>query len=133
MRRSVLLATLLAALALPHARAQAQRAGTVPVLIEPLDISPNGAWRRRARGRPPAVLGVLPTTAVTGAFHVPVIPIAYRNVAVPYPIAQYQCLLFSRSPGACGLNGGDRPYSVTTYYEELSHHRITMDGVVLDQ
>ena len=157
MRRSVLLATLLAALALPHARAQAQRAGTVPVLIEPLDISPNGAWRRRAReirerrmqllrqgdllslnavrggtARPPAVLGVLPTTAVTGAFHVPVIPIAYRNVAVPYPIAQYQCLLFSRSPGACGLNGGDRPYSVTTYYEELSHHRITMDGVVLD-
>src|ERR1044071_4242596 len=155
MRRSLLLLALLAAAPVPRSSALAQGGGTTPVLIEPLDISPNGAWRRRAaeirerrtqllrqgdlrslnavRGgtpRSPALLGALPTTAVTGAFHVPVIPIAYKDVAVPYPVAQYQCLLFSRSPGSCGLNGGDRPYSVTTYYEELSHHRISMDGVV---
>jgi M6 family metalloprotease-like protein len=70
-------------------------------------------------------------TAVSGAFHVPVIPIAYRDVGVPFPTPSYQCLLFDRNPLSCGLLG-DHPYSVTRFYEELSHHRITMDGVVFD-
>jgi M6 family metalloprotease-like protein len=79
----------------------------------------------------PFILGVLPTTAVTGAFHVPVIPIAYKDVSVPRPISQYQCLLFSHTPAGCQTDPGDRPYSVTTFYEELSHNRISLDGVVL--
>ncbi|HEX7025215.1 MAG TPA: M6 family metalloprotease domain-containing protein, partial [Gemmatimonadales bacterium] len=62
-------------------------------------------------------------TAVTGAFRVPVILLAYKDVGVPFPASEYQRVLFSRAPG-------DRPYTITTYYEELSHHRISLDGTV---
>ena len=122
-----------------------------PVLREPTDWGPDAAWRRRGRavrnlrmellrsGNLPALNAVrgrpfftpslvLPggtATAVTGAFHIPVIAIAYRDVTIPYPTAEYQRILWSRSPG-------DRPYTVTTYYEELSHHRISLDGVVFE-
>ena len=147
MRRSLLV---LSFLTLAYAsEAGAQASARVPVLREPTDWGPNAAWRRRAaevrtrrlellrtgnlsvlnavRGGPfftPSIVmagGV--ATAVTGAFHIPVIPIAYKDVPVPYPVAEYQRILFSRNPG-------DRPYTVTTYYEELSHHRISLDGVV---
>lgn len=126
------------------------------MLFEPFDWGANAAWRRRTAqvrevrtqllragnfgalnaisggaGRRPFALGVLPTTAVTGAFHVPVIALAYKDVSVPRPIEQYQCVLFSRTPGACITDPGDRPYSVTTFYEQLSHNRISLDGVVL--
>lgn len=157
MRRLVPLFTLLTAALIPPAPVVAQGRGSAPVLFEPFDWGPNAAWRRRAAevrtvrnqllrqgdlqtlnavrgGRTPGrtmLLGALPTTAVTGAFHAPVIPIAYKDLSVPRPIAQYQCILFSRTPGACVPVEGDRPYSVTTYYEELSHNRITLDGVVL--
>ncbi|MGQ0703458.1 MAG: M6 family metalloprotease domain-containing protein [Gemmatimonadales bacterium] len=146
----------------PVARAQ-QRSGA-PLVLEPLDWSPTAGWRRRAErvrterlellrrgdlrslnavrgagpgggGRPITfVMGALPTTAVVGAFHLPVIAINYRDIAVAgtplYPVSAFQCLLFSRQPWTCG-NFGDRPYSITSYYEELSQNRITMDGVVL--
>lgn len=155
MRRTLLLLPLFAAIAAPVVHAQAGGNGPVPALLEPLDWGPNAAWRQKAtlvratralllrsgnltalnavRGAPffsqsmiaQAALG----TAVTGAFRVPVVPIAYKDVAVPYPLTNYQCLLFSHTPGACGLSG-DRPYSVASFYEELSHHRIAMDGVV---
>lgn len=156
MRRFLPLFALLIATLVPGAPALAQGGGSVPVLREPLDWGPNSAWRRRAaevrtlrtqllqqgdlrslnavRPLPRGgvfVLGQLPTTAVTGAFHVPVVPLAYRDVDMPRPIADYQCLLFSRAPGACVTDPADRPYSVTTFYEQLSHNRITMDGVVV--
>jgi M6 family metalloprotease-like protein len=156
MRRFVPVLTILAAAFIPRGALEAQGGGAVPVLFEPFDWGPNAAWRRRAaevrtlrtellrrgdfsqlnavrggRTLRPAVLGSLPTTAVTGAFHAPVIPIAYKDVNFPRPIDQYQCLLFSRTPGACLTDSGDRPYSVTTFYEELSHNRISLDGLVL--
>ena len=156
MRRFIPVFAILAAALIPRGPLAAQGGGSVPVLFEPFDWGPNAAWRRRAAevrtlrtellrqgdltrlnavpaGRPlrPFVLGVLPTTAVTGAFHVPVIPIAYKDVSIPRSIDQYQCLLFSRTPGACQTDPGDRPYSVTTFYEELSHNRISLDGAVL--
>jgi M6 family metalloprotease-like protein len=149
MRRSLVLLALFVAAAAPHARAQSQGGGSVPVLLEPFDISPNGAWRRRAaqvreyrmqllRSGDLRALNAVPggtfrtpsfvaqgglATAVTGTFHVPVIPIAYKDVDVPYAISDYQRILFSTNPG-------DRPYTIKTFYEELTHHRITMDGVV---
>jgi M6 family metalloprotease-like protein len=156
MRRFLPVFALLAAAILPSGPVAAQGGGSAPVLFEPFDWGPNAAWRRRAAevrnlrtellrqgdftrlnavqgGRTfrPFILGALPTTAVTGAFHVPVIAIAYKDVNVPRPIDQYQCVLFSRTPGACPTDPGDRPYSITTFYEELSHHRISLDGVVL--
>jgi M6 family metalloprotease-like protein len=138
----------------PTVHAQGTR--TSPVLLEPLDWGPNGAWRRLAArvraerlqllrqgdlgslnaaganrpGGPLRALGARLQSAVLGAFHVPVVVIAYRDKNVQYPVTQFQCLLFSRLPMVCG-NPGDRPYSVTTYYEELSRHRITLDGTVL--
>ena len=161
MKRIVLVATagLLGATLLAPAAVRAQGSQTAPLLLEPLDWGPNAAWRRRSAevrtermrllrqgnlqslnavpaarpGRPlTRVMGVLPGTAVTGAFHVPVIVLGYRDKPVQYSTSAFQCLLFSRNPAACG-NPGDRPYSVTTYYEELSQHRITLDGVVLPQ
>ncbi|PYP41365.1 MAG: hypothetical protein DMD43_06730, partial [Gemmatimonadetes bacterium] len=50
----------------------------------------------------------------------------------PYPIADFQCLLFSQAPAGCSADGWTftRPYSIATFYEEMSHHRIAMDGVV---
>src|ERR1043166_9621604 len=160
MRRGALRSELILALVLlfPAARARAQGGGSVPVLIEPGDFSPTGAWRRRAaqvRERRMGLLcsGGLPAlnaipggplrapllvapggvaSAVTGAFHVPVIAIAYRDVPVQFPVADFQCLLFSQTPTECPSDGwtSPRPYSVSTFYEELSHHRITMDGVI---
>ncbi|HEV8356698.1 MAG TPA: M6 family metalloprotease domain-containing protein [Gemmatimonadales bacterium] len=160
MRRGALQSGYILALVLllPAARAHAQGGGSVPVLIEPADFSPTGAWRRRAaqvRGRRMELLRagdlralnsipgrllrapllVAPggvASAVTGAFHVPVIAIAYKDVPVQFPVADYQCLLFSQSPVECPADGwtSSRPYSVSTFYEEMSHHRITMDGVV---
>jgi M6 family metalloprotease-like protein len=147
MRRSLLALTFLAAASTPPLAAQGPVG--VPVLLEPTDWGPNAAWRRRAadvRARrlqllragnlsvlnsirggpfftPSVVMGGGAATSVAGAFHLPVVPIAYKDVAVPYPIADYQRILFSRNPG-------DRPYTVTTYYEELSHNRISLDGVV---
>ncbi len=155
MTRTLIALALLGVLAAPPARAQGS--GSSPSLIEPFDFSPNGAWRRQAaqvrnlraqllrngniralnavRGGPffaPSLLAAGgASTAVTGAFKVPVILLAYKDIPVPAPfqVADYQCLLFSQNPGTCGLLG-DHPYSVATYYEELSHHRISMDGVV---
>ena len=158
MRRVVPLLALGLAVLLPRAPLLAQGSGAVPTLLEPLDWGPNAAWRRRAAqvrtlrtellrrgdiaslnsvrggalpGRP-MVLGVLPSTAVTGAFHVPVIPIGYKDVSVPRTIPEYQCILFSRTPQACVTDLGDRPYSITTFYEQLSHNRITLDGLVVE-
>lgn len=147
MRRLFIVLALSGAAAPGHAQSQGSSAG--PVLLEPHDISPNGAWRRRAAlvrerrlqllrsgdlralnavsggpFRTPSFIAALGLeTAVTGTFHLPVIPIAYKDVDVPYPVADYQRILFSTAPG-------DRPYTVKTFYEELTHHRITMDGVV---
>jgi M6 family metalloprotease-like protein len=139
-----------AAAALP-APAVAQVSRPVPVLREPTDWGPNAAWRRRAaqvreyrmqllrsgnipvlnavrggaRFSPFVVMGGGPASAVAGAFHVPVIALAYRDVPAAFPAAEFERILFSRSPG-------DRPYTVTTFYEELSHNRITMDGEVFE-
>ena len=106
---------LLALLAAPQVRAQGSGSSQVPTLIEPFDFSPNGAWRRQAaqvrtlrsqllRNGDLRTLNAVPggrffspslmapgaaATAVTGAFKVPVILIAYKDVAVPFPPSSY--------------------------------------------
>jgi M6 family metalloprotease-like protein len=153
MRRSLLLLAVFAASAAPVAHAQGSAQG--PTLLEPFDWGPDAAWRRRAnlvretrmqllragnlrelnavRGGPffaPSLrVGGGPATAVTGAFQVPVILIAYKDIPAPYPVSDYQCLLFSVIPATCGF-GPNHPYSVSNFYAELSHNRISMNGVV---
>src|ERR1041385_4542239 len=158
MPRRFLLLELLLAVALPAAKAHAQGGGSGPVLIEPRDFGPDGGGRRKAalvrerrltllragdlrtlnaiRGGPSRTTSIVAqstlATAVSGTFHVPVIPIAFKDISVPYPIADFQCLLFSQAPAGCPADGWTftRPYSIATFYEQLSHHRIAMDGVV---
>ena len=64
-------------------------------------------------------------TRVMGTFHVPVVPIAFQNVAPPFPSASYEQVLFSTTPAPL-------PYSVRTYYAEASRGDVVIDGVVLD-
>jgi M6 family metalloprotease-like protein len=64
---------------------------------------------------------------VAGAVFVPVVPIAYSNVAVAYPVADFQNVLFSPMPAAI-----NRAYSLKTFYEELSNGLITMSGRVFE-
>ena len=73
-----------------------------------------------------AAAGSAPT-AVTGTFFVPVIAIAYADVPTPFSAAEYRTVLFSSPP-----HPEARPYSLKTYYEQISRNRITMDGRVFD-
>lgn len=62
---------------------------------------------------------------VVGRVIVPVIPIAFRNVPPPFPASQYTDVFFSPNPAG-------RPYSLKTFYEQLSNGNITIDGRVFD-
>lgn len=116
-----------------------------------LDFARDGAWRRRATavrtrrldllragriqelnrgrdGRLAQVAGAAVLQAehlLTGTVFVPVLPFAYTNVPVPYARSAFQEVLFSPTPHADG-----RPYSLKTYYEELSGGLIAMEGTV---
>lgn len=103
-----------------------------------LDFATDGAWRvrtgqiRRARG---AVLrgGALRSLNASGAgalrmagtYNIPVILISYSNIAMPFATSSYDDVLFNPSPTL-------RPYSVKTYYEQLSRNSITLNGVVFN-
>ena len=104
--------------------------------VDGLDFRPDGAWRRGtdrirarrrallARGRLASLNGPAPAaTRVAGAFTVPVIPIAFANVAPPFPAGSYHQVLFATAPAPL-------PYSVRTYFAEASRGRVTIDGAV---
>jgi M6 family metalloprotease-like protein len=117
--------------------------------VDGLDFRPTGAWRRgtsavralrnallqshdlaglnaaapgRARLRAESARAA---TAVTGSYYVPVVPIAFANAPPPYPASQYQSVLFDAAPVSA-------PYSVRSYYAEVSRGLVQIDGVVLD-
>jgi M6 family metalloprotease-like protein len=119
--------------------------------IPGMDWAPNTAWKRRvqlvsdlrwqliragdwrtlnaARSaflQAPSQSVAGAATAVTGTFYVPVIPIAYKDKDVDYPVQDFQNVLFGK-PAPAG-----RPYTLKTYYEELSHGMITIFGRVLN-
>jgi M6 family metalloprotease-like protein len=117
--------------------------------VQGLDFRRDGGWRKRAdlvrqrrrdllRGGNLSALNqgaLAPSFAraadasgsvLTGTFSVPVATIAYSNVAVPYPTDDFQRILFSESSEA------GRPYTLKTYYEELSNGLIRVEGVVFD-
>lgn len=121
--------------------------------IEPagMDFRRDGAWRRRTaeiratrrdllragdiatlnRGSgivfrgPFAVQAVgAPGPAVTGRYVLPVIPLGYLDVPTQYTVQEFQDVIFGVTPPL------SRPYTLKTYYEELSRGRIEMQGVV---
>lgn len=155
MRLPLLLATLLGVgMAWPCQGLMAQQAPDgVRDPLEPrgMDFRAQGAWRKRTgevRAQRAAMLRVGDVAglnrgstmglrgpfavqafgafgpAVTGLYNVPVVPLAYSDVPVPYPIADFQEVLFGATPPA------GRPYTLKTYYEELSRGRIEMQGTV---
>lgn len=140
LRLSLVGAAILALSAVEPAHAQYPRARRGQFEVNGLDFRPRGAWRQRVaniRAQRQALLlsgnlallnasgPSLAGSVVTGSFKVPVIPIRYSNTdtLTVYAPAQYADVLFSPTPSG-------RPYSVKTYYEQLSNGLITMSGTV---
>jgi M6 family metalloprotease-like protein len=122
------------------AEAQVARPRPGQFEVQGLDFRPNGAWRQRTaniRAQRQALLASgqfarlnasgpgMSATVVTGNFKVPVVPIRYSNTdtLTLFPIADYQELFFSAAPVS-------RPYSLKTFYEQLSNGNITLSGTV---
>ena len=105
--------------------------------VDGLDFRPEGPGARVRSGCDPTGLGLLglralsvlngrgAMTRVAGYLFRSVVPITFNNTAPPFPAAQYQNVLFSPSPSA-------EPYSVRSYYQEMSRGSVTISGVVLD-
>ncbi len=115
--------------------AQYPRARPGQFEVRGFDLPPEGAWRVRSRqianaravlmqaGRMGSLNAGGASLVVTGHYAVPVVPIAFRDASSPFPVSQYQALLFDASPGG-------QAFSLKTYYEGQSRLRITMDGTV---
>jgi M6 family metalloprotease-like protein/uncharacterized repeat protein (TIGR02543 family) len=139
--RPILVAAVLLGLAAVRpAEAQVPRARAGQFELPGMDFRARGAWRQRSanvralrqallnagniamlNSRAPGLAG----TVVTGSFFIPVVPILFSNTDTTtiHAVSEYQNLLFSANP--VGL-----PYSVKTYYEQLTHNRIVMSGTV---
>lgn len=123
----------------PLLQAQYPRARRGQFEVLDWDFRPEGAWRKRVaavrafrhellRDRALNTLNLSAPTAargqrVTGRVIIPVIPIGFTNAPPPYPAAHYEELFFSSAPAG-------RPYSLKTFYEELSNGSITIEGRV---
>lgn len=121
-------------IAMPAA-AQYPRARIGEFEVRGFDFAVDGGWRRSARQvmlRRSALLrsgsiaqlnspGAL--SAVRGNYYIPVVPIAYPDVAAPFTNDRYQDLFFSPVPVG-------RPFSVKSYYAAASRGNVVMDGRV---
>ncbi len=132
-------AVLLALAAVTSAEAQYPRARVGQFEVRGFDFRPRGAWRKQtadiraarqrllAAGNMALLNASSPSSAeaVTGNFKVPVVPIRFSNTdtLTLFATAEYQDLLFAPVPVG-------RPYSLKTYYEQLSNGNITMSGTV---
>lgn len=104
--------------------------------VQGIDFRPDGAWRTRTgaiRATRRRLLGEGRVAAlnrpaagqllVQGTYRVPVIPIAFANIAAPFPASDYHGVLFDPAPATAA-------YSVRSYYAEQSRGRVTIDGDV---
>jgi M6 family metalloprotease-like protein len=135
--RWVIVACALSVLVPLSVQAQYPRARRGQFEVHGLDFRREGAWRKRVAAIRTARHRLLrqgsltplnltaPTAAggvkVTGRVMVPVIPIAFTNAPPPYPVSRYEEVFFSPTPS----NG---PYSLKTFYEQLSNGNITVEG-----
>jgi M6 family metalloprotease-like protein/uncharacterized repeat protein (TIGR02543 family) len=139
-RPALVAAALLVLAAVQPAEAQYPRARPGQFEIRGMDFRARGGWRQRSanvRAQRQSLLATgnlamlnsqvpgMAGTVVTGQFFVPVVPILFANTDTTtiHPVSEYQDLFFSPNPAG-------RPYSVKTYYEQLTHNRITMSGTV---
>src|SRR6266704_3008367 len=112
--------------------------------IPGFDFRENGGWRVRARqisqirrqllsaGKVAPLnqqaIGPQPTAAVSGTVIVPAIFFAYSNTDSAQfmtDTAQYNTALFSPTPP------GGNPYTLRTFYQELSNNQLSMTGKIL--
>ena len=112
--------------------------------IAGFDFRKDGGWRVRARqvselrrdllsaGKLARLnqraQGPLPTTAIAGTVVVPAVFFAYANtdsVQFMTDTAQYTNALFSSTPPA------GNPYTLRTFYQQLSNNALTMTGKIL--
>ena len=135
MNRTWLLA--LVALAGPIGTLEAQypRARRGQFEVPGFDFRSDGAWRARTHqirlqrrqwlgaGAVSALNASSPAARVAGPFNVPVLLVTFNNVSAPFPASAYEDVLFNPAPTL-------RPYSVKTYYEQLSNGLIQVNGVV---
>ncbi|HVX88612.1 MAG TPA: M6 family metalloprotease domain-containing protein, partial [Gemmatimonadales bacterium] len=115
--------------------------------IPNLDISPDGGWRTRVRNVQAARRAALargdfralnaPSTAmaVQGELSMPVVFLYYSDTTVTPGVTpvigdtgQYRSVFFSANPMG---ESTPRPYSLKTYYEQLSNGHLTVDGTLL--
>ena len=134
-------ACLLWLLAPPILQAQYPRARRGQFEVHGLDFRRDGGWRNRAaavrttrhRLLNARAFGALNRSAtmasgnakLTGRIVIPVIPIAFQNVAPPFAASQYDALFFSPFPLG-------RPYSLKTFYEQVSNGNLTIAGRVFE-
>lgn len=125
-------------LAVPAISAQWPRARLGEFEVRGFDLPVDGGWRRgtaRVLAERKALLqsgafsrlnaSTFFRPAVSGRYFVPVIPIAFRDVAGPFTPAQYHDLFFNLIPSG-------RPSSVRTYYRDQSRGLVTLDGTVFN-
>jgi M6 family metalloprotease-like protein len=122
-----------------------QRELTVTPFGAVLDFHPDGAWRRRARaiaarraalraaGNFPALNAALRAgpppspAALTGIERVPAVLFRYQDVGTgaAHDSSAFRAALFDATPPA------GRPYTLRTYYEELSNGLMSVQGTAL--
>src|SRR6267378_4841549 len=112
--------------------------------IPGFDFHPDGGWRVKARqlsllrqqllsqGRVGMLnmltRGATPSAAVSGTLVVPAVFFAYKNTdsaSFMSDTAQYTTALFSAAPP------GGNPYTLRTFYEQLSNNALSMTGRIL--
>jgi M6 family metalloprotease-like protein len=111
--------------------------------IPGFDFSPNGGWRVRARqvsrmrrqllssGNVATLnqqaVGAQSPTVLSGTVVVPAVFFAYANTdtAMMSDTSQYTTALFSATPP------GGNPYTLRTFYEQLSNNSLSMTGKIL--
>ena len=110
------------------------------------DFTPNGVWRNKAKqvaqargalmsradftslNRPLSLAGPAPSTlAVTGVLRIPVLLVRFKdtNPASLNAPAAYDSALLGTTPPA------GRPYTVYTFYQEISQGLLQVEGVVI--
>ncbi len=102
-----------------------------------LDFRPDGAWRKHANAvrdnrrlllSAGAIGAVNGAAAVTGDYKIPVVLFNFSNRINAFTPTDYSNLFFSPTPTPPA--GQYRPYTLKTFYEQLSNGNITVDGSV---